>query len=166
MAMNEKMQTAVNDQINAEMYSAYLYLQMSAWLDAQNLRGMATWMGAQAREEMAHAMKFFKFVQARGGAVTLKPVEGPPAAWKSPLAAFEAALAHEQYITGRINHLMDLAIDEHDHASRSLLQWFVDEQVEEEDNATVNVENIKRVQNHPQGLFMLDRQMGARGASE
>jgi ferritin len=160
--LSKKMATELNDQINAEMFSAYLYLQMAAWFESQNLKGMANWMEVQTQEEMVHAMKFFKFIQSRGGEVSLKQIKAPTQTWDSPLAAFEAALKHEQYITGRIHKLMDLAIEKKDHPSRSLLQWFVDEQVEEEENATDNVQNTKMVQDSQQGLYMLDKEMAAR----
>jgi len=156
------MEKALNNQLNAEMYSAYLYLSMEAHFASLNLTGMATWMKAQVQEELVHATKFFNFINERGGRVILQAVEQPPAEWDSPLAAFEAALEHERYITGRIDDLVDLAVQQKDHATNSFLQWFVTEQVEEEDSVGKVVEQLKLIQNAPGGLFMLDRELGQR----
>ena len=158
----DKIAKAFNEQIQAEFYSAYLYLSMAAWLETEGLEGMGRWMRVQAMEEQTHAMKFFDHILERGGEPELLAIEKPPVKWDSPLAAFENALEHEKYISGRINDLMTLSIAENDHASRTMLQWFVDEQVEEEDNASKNVYNIKMVGDRGQGLLMVDREMGAR----
>jgi ferritin len=160
--LSERIQNEFNDQINAEMFSAYLYLQMAAWFETQNLDGMANWMKVQAQEEMAHAMKFYAHINQRGGTVTLRQIDEPPHAWDSPLAAFEAVLGHEQYITGRINKLLQVSNEENDYASKTMLQWFVDEQVEEEENATRNVEKTRMIQDHPGGLYMLDKELVGR----
>jgi ferritin len=160
--LSEKMDKALNEQLNAEMYSAYLYLSMSAHFKGINLNGFSNWMMVQAQEEMEHAMKFYDFIQERGGAVTLKTIDGPPTSWNSPLALFEAVLEHEQKVTGLINDLVDLAMAEKDHASNIFLQWFVTEQVEEEDNASEAINQIKMVENDKSGLFMLDRELGQR----
>jgi len=160
--MTNKMEKALNEQINEELYSAYLYLSMSAWFESQNLPGFASWMKVQAREENTHAMKFFEFIHERRGRVTLKAIQEPDKAWKSPLAAFEAALEHEQYITGRIDDLVNLAVAEKDHATGGLLQWFVKEQVEEEATADRIVQMLKMAANAPGALLMLDHQMGER----
>lgn len=160
--LSEKMEKALNEQLNAEMYSAYLYLSMSAHFKGINLNGFANWMMVQAQEEMEHAMKFYNFTQERGGTVTLKSIDGPPTSWNSPLALFEAVLEHEQKVTGLINDLVDLAMAEKDHASNIFLQWFVTEQVEEEDNAGEAINQIKMVENDKSGLFMLDRELGQR----
>ena len=160
--LSEKMDKALNEQLNAEMYSAYLYLSMSAHCEGINLKGFANWMMVQAQEEMEHAMKFYNFILERGGAVTLKSIDGPPTSWTSPLALFEAVLEHEQKVTGLINDLVDLAIAEKDHASNIFLQWFVTEQVEEEDNASEAINQIKMVEHDKSGLFMLDRELGQR----
>jgi len=160
--LNKKIEKAINDQINAELYSGYLYLAMSAYFKSINLQGFATWMQAQTLEEYLHAMKMYNFVAERGGRVTLKPVEGPPAEWASPLAAFEAAYAHEQKVTGRINDLVNLAIKEKDHATNNFLQWFVAEQVEEESSADGVVQKLKLVDQARGGLFMLDQELGTR----
>ncbi len=162
--LNEKMQDALNDQINAEMYSGYLYLSMAAWFDSINLSGMAQWMRYQTVEEENHAIKFFNYVAERGGDVKLQAINAPPTEWDSPLAAFEDAYKHEQYITGRINDLVDLARELKDHATESFLNWYVDEQVEEEATADENVESLRLVKDNPGGLFMIDRELKSRPA--
>jgi ferritin len=160
--LKKKMLDALNDQINAEYYSSYLYLSMAAWSESANLKGMANWFRVQAQEEMVHAMKFFAFVLDRKGEVELKAIEGPPTKWVSPAAAFEAALSHEQYITSRINKLVDLALAESDHATNALLQWFVNEQVEEEASADLVLSQLKLAGETPAALFMIDRELGTR----
>ena len=160
--MTNKMGKALNEQINEELYSSYLYLAMSAWFETQNLPGFAAWMKVQAREENAHAMKFFDFLHERRGQVALKAIQEPDSKWKSALAAFEAALEHEQHITGRINDLVNLAVAEKDHATACFLQWFVKEQVEEEASADRIVQMLKMAANAPGALLMLDHQMGER----
>ena len=158
----EKMAKAFNRQIQHELYSAYLYLSMAAWLRSKGFDGMAQWMEVQTREEMTHAMKFFRHIEERGGDVELLEIDKPPSKWESVETAFKNALEHEQFITGKINDLMALSLEESDFASRSMLQWFVDEQVEEEDNATRNVQNIAMTGGAGQGMMMLDREMGSR----
>lgn len=149
-------------QLGAELYSAYLYLSMSAWFAAQQLPGFANWLRVQAQEELVHAMMFFDHVQQRGGKVTLGPVDGPPVTWYSPTAAFEQVLAHEQKVTGLINKLMDMAVQEKDHASQVFLQWFVNEQVEEEDSARAVLGRFKFAESAPGGIFLMDNEMGQR----
>ncbi|MEW5737045.1 MAG: ferritin [Thermodesulfobacteriota bacterium] len=160
--IGKKMEKAINGQINAELYSAYLYLSMSAWFSARNLPGFANWMRVQAQEEMVHVMKFYDYLLTRGGTVTLGPVDGPPVSWKSPLDAFEAVYAHEQKVTALIHGLMDVAIAEKDHAARILLDWFVNEQVEEEESAVNVVNQLKLLEKAPGGLYMLDKELGQR----
>ena len=160
--ISEKMQQAINEQINAELHSAYLYLSMAAYFQNENLPGFAGWMTAQAQEEMVHAMKFFRFLCERGGRVLLEAIAAPQRQWDSPAAAFEAALAHERYITGRINDLLALARSENDPASEIFLQWYVTEQVEEEASAESVVSRLKLTAGAPGGLFMLDRELGQR----
>ncbi len=160
--ISEKMQEALNGQVNAELYSAYLYLSMEAYFKSQNLPGFANWMRVQTQEELTHAMKIYDFVNERGGRVILKPIEEPPAQWKSPLAAFEDAYKHEQKVTGLIDNLVNLAIDEKDHATNSFLQWFVNEQVEEESSADEVVKKLKMVEKAPGGMFMIDQELGQR----
>jgi ferritin len=154
------MEKALNDQIQAEIYSAYLYLSMEAYFQSINLGGFASWMQVQYQEEMAHAMKFYGFINERGGRVILQAIDAPPSDWASPLAVFEATLEHEQKVTARINDLVDVAIAERDHATNIFLQWFVAEQVEEEDSANGVIEQIKLF--GEAGLFMLDRELGQR----
>ncbi len=166
-----KMQEALNTQINAELYSAYVYLAMTAYFENQNLDGFANWMRVQAGEELTHAMKFYDFINERNGRVVLQPIQGPPSAWESPLAVFESAYENEQKVTAMINTLVNLAISESDHATNSFLKWFVDEQVEEEANAYAVIQDLKRVVDSSHGLFMLDRELAGRkpeaeGASE
>jgi len=160
--IGRKMQDALNEQVNAELYSAYLYLSMVAYFESVNLPGFATWMRVQTQEEVVHAMKIYDYVNERGGRVTLKSIAEPPGEWESPLAAFEAAYQHEQKVTGLINGLVNLAIEEKDHAANMFLQWFVNEQVEEESSADAIVQKLKLMADAPGGLYMLDNQMGQR----
>jgi len=160
--IGQKVQDGFNAQINAETHSAYLYWSMAAYFQSINLPGFAAWMRAQAQEEMVHAVKFYDFINERGGRVTLTAIEAPATEWDSPLSAFEAAYKHEQYITKRINDLVDLAAAQKDHAAGIFLQWFVTEQVEEEASADEIVQKLKMLADAPGGLFMLDREMGQR----
>lgn len=160
--LKEKMEAALNGQINAELYSSYLYMSMATWFDQKQLPGMAHWMRVQAQEEMTHALKFYNYLNERGGRVLLTAIEGPPTDWDSPLAVFQAVAAHEAKVTGLINGLMDLAQELKDHASASLLHWFIDEQVEEESSADEVVGKLKLTQNEASGLFMMDNELGAR----
>lgn len=162
--LSKKLESAINKQINKELYSAYLYLSMATHLDANNLPGSAHWMRAQFREEQGHAMKFYRYVYERGGQVTLKPIDGPPTEFGSLLSIFEQVLEHEKKVTGLINNLYALALAENDYASQIFFQWFVSEQVEEEDNATQIIETLKMVGEKGQALFLLDRQLAQRGA--
>jgi ferritin len=160
--ISPKIEKALNEQINAEMFSAYLYLAMVAYFQDKNLSGFANWMTVQNQEETFHAMKFFRYVSERGGRVTLGAIEKPQFEWESPLAAMEAAQKHEAFITGRINSLVDLAIKEKDHATASFLGWFVDEQVEEEDSVNAVVQKLRLLGSDGGGLFMMDRDMATR----
>jgi ferritin len=162
--LSEKMENALNGQLNAEMYSGYLYLSMNAYFKSINLDGFANWMHYQAQEELAHAMKFYDFIISRGGRVKLAQVDAPPNTWNSPLAIFEATLEHEQKVTGLINDLVELALAEHDHASNIFLQWFVSEQVEEEENVGGVLEQLKLMGEAKGGLFMMDRELAKRSA--
>ena len=160
--ISKSMIDAMNDQINAETYSAYLYLAMAAYFRDQALDGFATWMEVQAQEELTHAMKFYGQVSEREGRVILDAIDKPQAEWDSPLAAFEAAYEHEQKVSGMINDLVALARSEKDYASEVFLQWFVNEQVEEEASAKAVVDRLKLMGDSGQGLFMMDREMGQR----
>ncbi len=162
MAISKKMQDAINLQINAEMYSAYLYLAMSANFENSNLTGFANWMKVQAQEEMVHAMKFYTHLVERGGKVILGAIDKPPKEWKSPLAVFEEAYKHEQKVTTLIHNLVDLSTKEKDHAANSMLQWFVDEQVEEEASADAVVQKLKIAKDAPGAIFMIDQELGTR----
>jgi ferritin len=160
--LKENIQDAINDQINAEIYSAYLYYSMAAYFESISLKGFSHWMRVQALEEMTHVQKFFSYINDRGGRVLVKPIEAPPTEWDSPLAIFEATYAHEVQVTALINKLMDLAVAESDHASCNFLQWFVGEQVEEEASADDVVQKFKLVDKSEGGLFLLDQEMDKR----
>ena len=142
-SVNEKMQKVLNDQINAELYASYLYLAISAYFEDINLPGFAAWMEAQSQEETGHAMRIYKYVIERGGRVILQLIDAPPSEWDSPLAAFEAAYTHEVKVTAMINGLVDQALQERDHATKTFLDWFVTEQVEEEASADEVVQHLK-----------------------
>lgn len=159
-----KIVAAFNEQIDHEMYSSHLYLSMAAWFHSVDLDGFAAWMRVQAREETAHAMKFFEHLNERGARVELESIDKPKGAWKSPLEAFRAALEHEKFITSKINGLCKLADRESDYASRQFLDWFVKEQVEEEATASGIVAMLERIKDSGSALVMLDRQLGKRGA--
>lgn len=160
--LNKKVEEAINDQINAEIYSSYIYCSMAAYFESLSLKGFAHWMRVQTLEELTHAQKFMTFVNDRGGRLLMQPIEGPPTEWESPLAAFEATYAHEVVVTGLINKLMDLALEESDHATASFLQWFVNEQVEEEASADEVVQRLKLVDKTEGGIFLLDMEMDKR----
>jgi len=160
--LSPKVQEALSKQINAELFSEYLYLSMSAYFEAESFKGMARWMRTQAGEEHGHAMKFFDFVNDRNGRVTLTQIEAPKIEWKSPLDVFEDALKHEQKVTGLINDLSNLAVHEKDHASHDFLEWFVKEQVEEESVARTIVDQLKLIGDNGTGLYMIDQQLGQR----
>jgi ferritin len=162
--LSKTIQDAMNQQIKNELYSAYLYLSMSAYCEAANLPGFAHWMRMQAQEEEAHAMKFYDFIHERGGRVVLQAIDQPPVEFPSPLAVFEQTLEHEQKVTAMIHDLYALAVEEKDYASQVFLQWFVTEQVEEEDSATQILETLKMVGDKSHALLMLDGQLGRRGA--
>jgi len=160
--LKPQIQEALNKQLNAELYSSYLYLSMSAYFDSQNLAGMAAWMRIQAQEELAHAMKFFDFINDRQGRVLLTQVEDPKNEWTSPRDVFEDTLEHERKVTDLINDLVDLSLGEKDHAANTFLQWFVTEQVEEESTATAVLDKLKLIGDNPVALYMLDGELGQR----
>ncbi|MBC7362624.1 MAG: ferritin [Candidatus Aminicenantes bacterium] len=160
--ISKKMEEAINNQINEEMYSAYLYLAMAGYFAEQNLMGFENWLFVQYHEELGHAEKFYKYLIERGGKVKLMAIKEPTATWKNPREAFEAVLNHERHITGKINELVDLAEKEKDRASFAMLQWFVNEQVEEEANAQDILAKLEMVGDHKQGLLMLDRELAQR----
>ncbi len=162
--IENKMLSALNGQVNGELYSAYLYLSMSAQFQADNLPGLASWMTVQAQEEMGHAMRIYKFILARGGKATLTAIAGPPTEWASPLAAFKDAYKHEQKVTGLIDELVALAAAEKDNATGVFLQWFVTEQVEEESSVDAVVRQLELAGESPNLLLLLDRELGQRTA--
>lgn len=164
--LNANVQQALNDQIRDEFYASYLYLSIAAYFEDNNLPGMASWMRLQADEERGHAMKIYDFVIDRGGRVYLQAVDEPPADFGSPLGAFEGALAHEQRVTASINRIYALAVEENDYPTQVMLQWFIDEQVEEEKSASDIVDQLNLVGDNSAALFMLDQQLGSRAPGE
>lgn len=156
------MQNAINAQISREMYSSNLYLSMAAYFQNINLNGFANWMRVQAQEEMSHALKFFDYLLMRNGTPRIGSIDAPTNSWENTLACFEAAYKHEQYITKNINELADLAIKNGDHASLILLQWFVNEQVEEEATSNEIVDRLRLAGDSKSGLFILDNELKQR----
>lgn len=160
----QKIQDALNAQIQAELYSSNLYLSMAAFCDSLQFKGFAHWMQVQSAEERGHALKLFEYLTQRGGRPVIREVQAPPQEFKSPRDVFEQALAHEQHVTGLINNLYALVLGEKDYASQNLLQWFVSEQVEEEANAMEIVNKLKMIGESSNALFFLDKELGQRGA--
>ena len=160
--LKEKVQKAINDQINAEQFSAFLYLSMSAYFYDTGLPGFANWMYIQYQEELTHANKFFKYVNDRGGKVTQMAIDQVETNFEGVIDAFEKTLEHEQKVTASINKIMDIALAESDHATVSFLKWFVDEQVEEEANVTELLDTLKLINGQGNGIFMLDRELRGR----
>ena len=160
--IEKRMEEALNEQVNEELFSVYLYLAMAAYFHAEGLDGMASWMRLQAKEEVEHAMRIFDHLVERGGRVKLQALPEPKFEWNSPLDAFKAAYEHERHITGRIHELVELAQAERDHAAFQMLQWFVSEQVEEEDQTRKAVELLERVGPDSRGILMIDQKLGAR----
>lgn len=160
--VSENMEKALNAQLNAEVYSGYLYLSMAAYFEDEDLAGFANWMRVQASEELDHGMKFYDYIIRRGASVTLTAIEAPQTEWDSSLAAFEHVLEHEKMVTGLINNLVNIAIEEKDHATNNFLQWFVEEQVEEEENAMELVGKVKRAQNSVDLMYTLDSELASR----
>jgi ferritin len=160
--IKKTVEKAINDQIKQEIYSAYLYLSMSAYCESVNLSGLAHWMRIQFDEEMAHALRLFDFLINRGGRVTLQAIEKPPADFASPLEIFQQALEHEKNVTAMIEKLYETAAKENDYATQVELQWFISEQVEEEKSAGAIVEQLKLVGKDNAAMLMLDRQLASR----
>lgn len=161
--LKESVEDALNEQINAELYSSYLYFSMAAYYEDEGLPGFASWMRAQADEEHAHAMRIYDFVIDRDGRVTLDGIDSPPTDWSNPAGAFEAAYEHEVEITEMIDDLVALAREENDNATENMLQWFVAEQVEEEATAQAILDKLKYVGDDGPGLLMVDQELGQRG---
>lgn len=164
--MEKNLQDLMNKQIQAEFYSAQLYLAMSAYSESENFKGIAQWLKVQYEEETSHGMKLLHYIQERGGEVELKAIEAPPAKFGSMLELFQAVLAHEKKVTAMINGLYEAALAAKDYAAQIFLQWFISEQVEEEANATEIVAKLRMVgDKSPGGLFYMDKALGKRGAN-
>jgi ferritin len=162
MAIKKALLTTLNKQINEELHSAYIYLGMAAYFEAENLSGFANWMKKQSQEEIHHAMKLYEYINDRGEKVVLDALAAPPKTWKSPLDAFETAFKHEQHISNCIHKLVDQAKKEGDHPTFQMLQWFVEEQVEEEASAEEIVQKLTLAKGNPSALLFLDGQLGKR----
>jgi len=160
--LHQKMEAALNHQVNAELWSSYLYLSISYDMDNKGYEGIALWFALQAKEEFAHATRFMKFIGEMDGKVGLMPIDKVKQEWSAPKEAFEETLQHEKVVTQKIHNLMDLAIELKDYATQSMLKWFIDEQVEEEDSARKILEKFNRVENNPAGLYALDKELGQR----
>ena len=160
--LSKKLEDAINAQINAEFWSAYLYLSMSADFASKGLPGFANWMEIQLKEEQDHAMKFLNFILSRGGKPELKPIAKVEKTWKTPLAAFKSTLEHELVVTKLINDLYALATEEKDYATQSMLKWFIDEQVEEEENAQALIDTLTLLDGNGYGIYQLDKELALR----
>ncbi|MCL2041861.1 MAG: ferritin [Bacteroidales bacterium] len=160
--LSKKIEKAINDQINAEFWSAHLYLSMSAWLSEQNLPGFSNWMYIQYKEEDTHALKFFRYVNERGGRVTLQPIAEVPSEWKSAVDVFQQTLDHERVVTSRIYKIMEIALEEKDYGTVNFLQWYINEQVEEEATAEDYLNKLKMIEKDPSGMYAMDKELGAR----
>jgi len=158
----KKIENAINKQINKELFSEYLYLSMATWFAAEGLDGFENFFIVQAQEERFHAMKFYNFIKERGGRVILKKLEDPKTDFKSTEEIFKLALDHEIFISKSINEIMDIAIEEKDHASTSFLNWFVDEQVEEEDSMQTILDKLKLIGGNGHGIMMMDSELAKR----
>ena len=162
MKLSDKITKGFNKQINAEFYAAYLYLSASAYFESVNLKGFAGWMRKQSQEELTHAMKFYNHLVERDGRVALTSLPAPPTTWKNPLEAAKAAYEHEQKVTKMIHELVKMSESVDDYAANNLLQWFVDEQVEEEEQTRNMVRQLEMIKGSSNGLMMLDAQLGKR----
>ncbi len=160
----KQVQDAINEQINHELYSAYLYLSMAAHFESENFPGFAHWMIVQYKEETSHAMKFYKFLHDRSGKVVLKAIEQPPTKFETPLKIFEMILKHEQKVSALINRLYELAVKHKDYPTQVLLQWFITEQVEEEKNDLEIINQLTMAGNAPAAIMLIDRQLAMRAA--
>ncbi|MGL4941931.1 MAG: ferritin [Thermoguttaceae bacterium] len=160
--LSPDMSRLLNEQVNAEIYSSYLYMAMAAWAQEQNLAGMSHWLMIQAEEERIHALKFFQFVLERGASVAFTQIAAPPSTWNSPREVFEQVRSHEAYVTKLVNALVDQAIKDSDHATNNFLQWFVAEQVEEEASAEQVLRQFRLMSDTPGFLYMLDKELATR----
>jgi ferritin len=163
--ISKVMQDAINEQINKELFSSYLYLSMVVYFENQNLPGFAKWMRVQTDEEREHAMKFFEYLIERGGSPELKAIATPAKQWASTAACFDEVLKHEQFVTKSIYDLYELALKEKDYPSQILLQWYINEQVEEEKNASDIIAGLKLIEARETAVLMLDKALGKRGSS-
>ncbi|MDX9990573.1 MAG: ferritin [Anaerolineales bacterium] len=160
--ISQAMQDAINEQINKELFSSYLYLSMAAYFESQTLPGFGNWLRIQSREENEHAMKLYDFMLERGGKVTLKSIAAPKTDWASALEAVTEVLAHEEFVTKSIHNLYELALTEKDYATQVMLHWFIEEQVEEESNAAAILDNMKRIEARESAIMMLDHRLAKR----
>ncbi len=160
--LSPRIEEALNAQINAEMWSAYLYLSMSAWCHSNGQSGMGKWFEVQFKEEQDHAQILFNYIVQRGGKVTLSAIDAVPTEWENVLEVFESTLKHENKVTSLINNLFALTLEENDFATQSMLKWFIDEQVEEEDNAQTIIDKLRMIKDNGYGLYMIDKELGAR----
>ncbi len=160
--LDERMEETLNFQFNRELYSGYLYLAMAAYFEDQDLSGFANWMRIQAQEELSHAMKFYDYIVRRGGRAVMADIEAPENEWESATTVFEQVYEHEQMVTGLINKLVDLALELKDHATHNFLQWFVAEQVEEEESASGVLQKVKLASESKSGIYMLDQELAQR----
>lgn len=160
--INSKVEAIINRQINAELYSAYLYLSMSSYFESLNLSGFANWMRVQFEEEQFHAFKFVDYLNERGGRVLLEAIEKPQIEWENVIEVFEQTLEHEKHVTSLLNEIAELAEVEKDRATRNLMVWFIDEQVEEEGSAEKILNELKWINGEGHGMLMLDREMATR----
>jgi len=160
--LKKKIEEAMNGQLNREFYSAYLYLSMAGYFEHKSLPGFSHWMKIQYQEEIAHTMKFFKYINERGGRVVLTSVKAPPDDWNSPLNVFEETMKHDEEVTENINELLDIAMKEKDHATTNFLQWYIEEQVEEEANVSNIIAQLKMIQGSNESLYLLDKELGQR----
>jgi len=160
--LSEKMQKMLNEQINKELWSAYLYLSMSAYFEEQNLPGFANWMRVQSQEEVTHGMKIFDYVNERGGRVLLQPISEVPSEWNDTKTIVEETLNHEKVVSQSIYKLVDLAIEEKDHATNNMLQWFIKEQVEEEASVDELLGKVEMTEGKPHAIMMIDKELAGR----
>ena len=160
--LQKKMEVALNQQVNAELWSSYLYLSMSYDMDKKGCEGMSKWFAHQAKEEFEHASRFMKFIGEMDGTVALMPIAEVRQTWNNPQDAFADTLLHEKVVTEKIHKLMDLAVELKDYATQNMLKWFVDEQVEEEDTARKILDVLKKIEGSPAGLYAFDKQLGER----
>jgi len=164
--VSKKMIEALNNHLNEEFYSSYLYLSMAAYFENKNLKGFANWFSIQSQEEYGHGIKFYTFINQVGGKVNLKAIKAPKTNWKSIMEVFAETLAHEKHITGLINKLVGQAMQEKDYATNNFLQWFITEQVEEEATVEEIINKLEMIGDAKSGLFMMDRELGARAAGQ